>query len=57
MYGKNDLDLEYITCDNFKVILDRINYIINNPYTTQSKPVDIIQLIDIRQFIYNKFNH
>ena len=48
-------NLEYITSKNYKVILDRINYIINNLYTTQNIPMDIIKLNEIKQYIYTMF--
>ena len=48
-------DLSYINNDNYKLILDRINYVINNAHTTNQRPYDIIELINIRTFIYTKF--
>lgn len=52
---ENSKDLSYINNDNYKLILDRINYVINNPHTTNNRPFDIIELIEIRTYIYTKF--
>ena len=48
-------DLGYITSENYKFILDRITYVINNPYTIRSNPMDIIKLNEIKQYIYTVF--
>jgi len=48
-------DLSYIDLNNYKTLLDRINYIIEHPHTTNHIPSDITQLVEIREYIYRKF--
>ena len=48
-------DLSYINKDNASLILQRINYVLNNPNTSNSKPSDFIVLYSIRDFILAKF--
>lgn len=52
----NDKDISYITKDNYKQIIDRIDYVINNPYTRNTNtPKDLIDLIELKNHIYRKF--
>jgi len=48
-------DLSYINNDNWRVILDRINSVIKDADKNKTKPVDIVELLHIRHFIYEKF--
>ena len=48
-------DLSYINKDNASLILQRINYVLNNTNTSNSKPSDFIELYSIRDFILSKF--
>ena len=51
----NNKDLSYINKDNAALILQRINYVLQNPHTCNSKPSDFIELYSIRDFILSKF--
>ena len=51
----NNKDLSYINKNNAALILQRINYVLENPYTSNSKPSDFIELYSIRDFIIAKF--
>jgi len=48
-------DLSYINKNNAPLILQRINYVLQNPNTCNSKPSDFIELYLIRDFIIAKF--
>ena len=48
-------DLSYINKDNATLILERINYVLQNPHRCNSKPSDFIELYSIRDFILAKF--
>jgi len=48
-------DLSYINKDNVSLILQRINYVLQNPNTCNAKPSDFIELYSIRDFILAKF--
>ena len=51
----NNKDLSYINKDNAALILQRINYVLQNPNKCCSKPSDFIELYSIRDFILAKF--
>ena len=51
----NNNDLDYITAENYKLILERINYVLDNPNTANNKPTDFIQLLEIKNYIFRKF--
>jgi len=54
MWSPNKQDLSYITNDNWRVILDRINAVIKDK---NNKPPDIVELLIIRHYIYEKFDN